>query len=233
MTQTNGSPVWSSTHSLPSRMPPSSTDVSRRACRSMASAVMRSRKIGRSSGPGTSYARHGPAAVAVGPAQPLGLAIPHVVEDDLVLAQRRCLIPLTSSVLQRLRPSPRHNPPVGGEEEEARLDSRRRPGRYRKAECPRGQRPRGQRRILLDRADDLGPARLVAVRADGLGHADTCVRGRSTSTSPAAPGAFDRRPPGRAPAPASAVPTSVRPRGRRTARRRSRCGRAAARPARG
>ena len=39
VTQTNGAAVASSTHSLPSKMPPSSTDVSASACRSMASAA--------------------------------------------------------------------------------------------------------------------------------------------------------------------------------------------------
>ena len=101
MTQTNGSPVWSSTHSLPSRMPPSSTDVSRSACRSIASAglaVEEDRQVVR---PGHLVRQAGPAAVAVGPPAPLGLAILHVLEDDLVVAQGRS--PRDAAV----RPSPR------------------------------------------------------------------------------------------------------------------------------
>ena len=173
MTQTNGSPVWSSRHSRPSRMPPSSTDVSRRACRSMASAGLRSRKIGRSLGPGDLVGDAGPPAVAVGPAHPDRLAVADLAEDDLVAAQG-----VVS--LDRRRPRPRPERPPSATTVAVRRPAGRSPtptapstrtmsyGRDAHAR----QRQVRQRRSLLDGADDLRPRRLPAVRADRLGRAD-------------------------------------------------------------
>ena len=185
------------------------------ACRSIASAVRRSRKIGRSIGAGDLVGQAGEAPVAVRPRQPLGLADLHLAEDDLVAAQG---------------PSPPCRP---GRRPGGRSPTRppRRPARYRKAECRRGKaagRPaaRSRRRRSRTRA---GPARRQFGQI-GLGEPDLDPRPHH-GLAPAAPRAVDRHDQlalqrqRRAAPPRSPAPP-------RTARPRSTGSPAAARPAR-
>ena len=139
-------------------------------------AIEEDRQVGR---PGNlvGHAREPP--VAVGPRQALRLA-------DLISPK------MISSPLTGLIPHPElRSPRSDGQEEEARIRPGRRPARYRKAECRRGKRLVGQRRTFVDAADELGTARLAAVRADGLGRLDLDARPHDLDPPPA-PRAVDR-----------------------------------------